>query len=75
MSGEVWTPSAVGDFFMLVMPKGYKRLMRVTGIVSGTWKATAADFDDAMLLTSMPPEVIWAPGSESAPVSDRGEAS
>lgn len=66
MSGEVWTPSAVGDFFMLVMPNGYKRLMRVTGIVSGTWKATAADFDDAMLLTWTPPEVTWNPSGEAS---------
>lgn len=44
-----WTPSKVGELFLLVMPNKSKMLMRVTSVTGPTnWTATQAGLDAAM---------------------------
>jgi hypothetical protein len=53
---DPWTPTAVGELFMLVWANGNKQLMRVTEIRPDGWEATSASLDDAMGLKEMPRE-------------------
>jgi hypothetical protein len=57
-----WSPDAVGDLFMLVMPNGSKMLMRVTDIDDAThWNATQASIDDALTAATNLPVFDYRP--------------
>lgn len=46
-----WTPTKVGELFMLVMPNGRKIAMKITQINDGSWNATTLTLDEATQLT------------------------
>lgn len=48
---DQWTPTKVGELFMLVMPNGRKIAMRITDIDGTTWNATTLTIDEVIQLT------------------------